>query len=429
MISAKNLIRPAVNHGKPCWLADLPSSLTGKARVRKFFPSREAAESFAKSFLHDNRLFGQDMGRWLHDLGPRQRAELMLGVEKLARLGFTPLQAADFIQQHGNRSPSLPLGDLVERFLAEKTSKGCRPRYRGKLASTLSAFALNRREMPAADITTEDVRSFVRGNGWAPATRRSYLGDLRAFFGWAVRRKLLPENPAEAEEAPMLDDKPPGVLDVPSVRKLLEAAQETDPGLLPFLALGLFAGLRSQEILRLSADDILSDFVEVTAAKAKTRQRRLIPITPQLRAWLDAGKEADAKFPPPNWRLRWLAVRKLSGLRVDWPQNAARHSFVSYHFAKYKNAAETAALAGHSEAMLFRHYRALVAPSDADSFFGLLPDSAAVARGIKAALDRVTSANQRRGEGVRAWHARAKTGSRAPFSHAESGNCECPPKA
>jgi hypothetical protein len=51
-----------------------------------------------------------------------------------------------------------------------------------------------------------------------------------------------------------------------------------------------------------------------------------------------------------------------------------RHSYVSYHYAIH-GAAATAREAGHSEQVLFQHYRALVTPEDARKFWELRPES------------------------------------------------------
>ena len=67
-------------------------------------------------------------------------------------------------------------------------------------------------------------------------------------------------------------------------------------------------------------------------------------------------------------------------LRANWPQNGLRHSFASYHYAKYRNENETAALMGNSPQMVFAHYRELVRPAQAEAFFGLLPPPDALAR-------------------------------------------------
>ena len=56
----------------------------------------------------------------------------------------------------------------------------------------------------------------------------------------------------------------------------------------PFLAIGGFAGLRSAEIERLDWKNVNFErgFIEVRADTCKTRARRLVPISENLRAWL-----------------------------------------------------------------------------------------------------------------------------------------------
>ena len=69
-----------------------------------------------------------------------------------------------------------------------------------------------------------------------------------------------------------------------------------------------------------------------------------------------------------------MTIRKVIKLsKVDWVHNATRHSFVSYHLAEFENAGKTALEAGHSETMLFAHYRALVTPAAAKEYWAILP--------------------------------------------------------
>ncbi len=59
----------------------------------------------------------------------------------------------------------------------------------------------------------------------------------------------------------------------------------------------------------------------------------------------------------------------------DWPANGLRHSFGSYHLAKFHNAVETAHVMGNSVDMVHRHYKSLVTKADAENFWGLRPQS------------------------------------------------------
>src|SRR6266699_5140165 len=67
------------------------------------------------------------------------------------------------------------------------------------------------------------------------------------------------------------------------------------PQIAPCLALAAFAGLRSEEILRLEWADVTRrpGFIEVAAHKAKTAARRLVPITDNLARWLRPWRSDD----------------------------------------------------------------------------------------------------------------------------------------
>lgn len=103
------------------------------------------------------------------------------------------------------------------------------------------------------------------------------------------------------------------------------------------------------------------------AHKAKTRARRLVTIQPNLRAWLDLGGELPGQTCEQQL---WELTRKVG---VPWPRNCTRHSWASYHLARFGSAATTAMEAGHSETMLFAHYRALVTPEAAAEFWSIVP--------------------------------------------------------
>ena len=92
---------------------------------------------------------------------------------------------------------------------------------------------------------------------------------------------------------------------------MLATARANDPGLVPYLALGVFAGIRPDEIMRLDWAEVGKTGVEIQAAKAKTRKRRIVSVSNNLRAWLSLG----GSLPPTNKRKRLQAVREAA--RVD----------------------------------------------------------------------------------------------------------------
>ena len=160
------------------------------------------------------------------------------------------------------------------------------------------------------------------------------------------------------------------------------------------MALGAFAGLRSAEIERLEWADVdqARGHITISAAKAKTASRRIVPLLPNLAAWL----APYAKKTGPVWKGKHCefyeaqqataaATASNDKPPVTWKTNALRHSFISYRVADIQNVAQVALEAGNSPQMIFSNYRELVAPADAATWFAIAPQQAANVVTLKAA--------------------------------------------
>ena len=157
--------------------------------------------------------------------------------------------------------------------------------------------------------------------------------------------------------------------------------------MVPWLAIGGLAGLRSAELGRLdwSEVNLAERHIEIKASKAKTAARRLAPVTDNLAAWIaphfkPAGKVTEFE----SW---WNQIPKLveemnrarrecgNTAKFDWKHNGLRHSFCSYRLAAIKNAAQVALEAGNSPQMIFKHYRQLVTEAEARKWFTVTPEA------------------------------------------------------
>ena len=146
----------------------------------------------------------------------------------------------------------------------------------------------------------------------------------------------------------------------------------------PFIAIGLFAGLRTREIIVLDWKDvdIPEKTITVHAIKTKTRSRRIVEIADNLAAWLLPYSKKFGRVTPEGYPRRFEHVRKAAGIE-RWPRNAMRHCAASYHLAAHRNEALTQALLGHgSSRILFANYRELVKPKDAARYWQIAPADA-----------------------------------------------------
>ncbi len=117
--------------------------------------------------------------------------------------------------------------------------------------------------------------------------------------------------------------------------------------------------------------DLHAGYIKIAWDIAKTRQRRLVPISDNLRAWLLLHPKREGKITPDNHRRGITRCSKQAG--VPWKSNALRHSFGSYRIAEVQDAAKVSLEMGNSPAMLFKHYRELVTPEQARAWFGIMP--------------------------------------------------------
>jgi integrase len=226
-----------------------------------------------------------------------------------------------------------------------------------------------------AAITTADLDNFLHSLKVAPGTKNTFRRDIRTLWSFAEKRGWALAKVAKATEAATVTDAAPGILTPAQAAALLIHSPDNETT--AFHAIGLFAGLRAAELARLDWKDIdlESGFIHVGASVSKTRSRRLVPILPNLAAWLAPIAKKEGPLSAYTFRYRHENARAAAGI-TEWPENGLRHSFVSYRLAATGNAAQTALEAGHDQAVLFRHYRELVRPADARAYFSIRPEQA-----------------------------------------------------
>ena len=298
----------------------------------------------------------------------RALSEACAALQKLAQV--TLGKPASDTQTH-TLSPSPTSGftfnELANEFLVAK-ARSCRSdRYLRQMRTVFASFGKGRSRKEVDTITLHDIETWLDSGEWAARTIRGHLSSLRILFSWGERRGYCRSNPCDAVECP--DAAGERIVEVHTpeqVLAVLEAARRQDLDVMRHLAVRYFAGVRSAEAHRLREMDLLPGFVSVPADKSKTRSRRLVAIKPALQAWLDLGGELRALSPNTV-----QAAARSAG--VAWHHNVTRHSFVTYHLAAFESAGRTALEAGHSEAILFRHYRALATPAQGHAYWGIRP--------------------------------------------------------
>jgi integrase len=327
-------------------------------RSRSFFETKKAAQTFAQ-LKNNERLIGETDG-----------------AKQLAKFGKTIADAIAFYLPHLQASnQTCTFADLIDELLRSKAKDGASAVYITDLRCRLGQFKNSFANRIVSEIRTDEIDDWLRDLDVSPVTRNNSRRVLRTAFSFAVKRNYCVGNPvtktAKAKE-PQTDI---GILTIDEASSLLENAASD---VLPYMAIGLFAGLRRAEIERLDWSDVdfESGLIEVTAQNSKTAQRRLVTMQPNLREWLLPLRKHKGNVTPSNcFRELFEQAREAAGI-AEWPDNALRHSFASYHLAAFKNAASTALELGHYDSRItFAHYRELVKPKNAEKYWNLFPSA------------------------------------------------------
>jgi len=293
------------------------------------------------------------------------------------------LAAQEFARRHAVNRTKMTVRAVADEMIAIKTSRGASEHSIGdmkwRLDNVAKAFAVN-----IDSVTTGDVQKWLDGMKGSPRSVLNFRRITGTLFAFAESRGYIAkgENPVTATEKISARNNLAVEIYTPDeLEKVFAGAHES---FRIIIALGAFAGLRSAEIERLdwSEIDLAGNMIEVKAEKTKTASRRLVPILPVLKAWLEPKAKKSGpvwKHSHPFFHERQREAAAGAGLK-EWKQNGLRHSFISYRLAQVQNAPQVALEAGNSPQMIFANYREVVKPEAAERWFAVIPEK------IKAAL-------------------------------------------
>ena len=262
---------------------------------------------------------------------------------------------------------SVSISRCVDELLVAKRGGNKTERYVKSLEHYLRQFSVGRESRAISDFTFSEVESWMVKYPCAD-TRRTWLSRLSALFAFCVRRGYVEKNPCDRIEPVTCDRKPPRIVTPEQSRQLLAAAPVV---MRPYIILGMFAGIRPEELTRLDWSHINLETGTVNIDFPKVRgRRRIVPLDPLavtlLRSHpLQRGAVSPCRASISRWRFR---ARKLLGLD-KWPQDLFRHTAASYLLAKHQDAGKVALWLGNSVKVLMSHYIVPVSATDCEEFW------------------------------------------------------------
>lgn len=382
--------------------AELDTWLAAEHKARSDKRAQEAAEA---ELVREAEKRGDNVVT-LANLTPKERAALAQAIETIRAAGGrveAVADAADFYKSTHLQGAKKTIAEVVAEQLAE-IEAGRRPATfmdrRRNLAPLVKEYG---GELVAA-MGRETARAWIMAAN-TPSMKAARKRALHALFNYAWEKGYVEANPAEKIKV----DKPAlgevSILSPGDAEEILRRAEEHAPRLVPYLAIGLFAGLRPMNELRgvvWERDiDWKGNTITVTRTSSKTARARLVPISANLRAWLGSVPKAQRKGNVFYSRrlLDWLTGREPKKDRriknpgklaatlkkkgrpprkrfklLPWGQDIMRHTRTSYRLAETKNEPLVANEGGHTLAIMKLHYANQRIPdADVKKFWNIQP--------------------------------------------------------
>jgi len=221
----------------------------------------------------------------------------------------------------------------------------------------------------------QSLRNKRTGKPMGPKARNHHRTYLKGFLKWCAGEMFISDSQwlelsraLENEKAKSLKS-----IKIHSPEELDKLLQQATGTLRLIIGIAAFAGLRTAELLRLSWNDLKSNYIEVRAENAKTRARRLVPVSSALQVLIkDYPHESGAIWSDSASWFRDSIAKVYQEVGVPKNPYALRHSFISYRLALTGDEKSTALEAGNTPDMIFQHYRELVTKEEAEKWFDVL---------------------------------------------------------
>lgn len=242
-------------------------------------------------------------------------------------------------------------------------------RLQKKLGEKTNLLTLNR----------ASINDFLQNYHNKPHSYNHAIRSISAFCTWARKCEYLTSNPIFGIAKMQILPDDIKFLSVDDSRNLLISAAKNKPGMVPYIAVSMFAGLRPYECMRLTSDDINMEtgYIRLGVAKTKSKKGsgRMIPINATLSEWLDMYPVTHQviSLKPRAVVQNMHLLANAAGVKLS--HDVLRHTYATYAHASDHTPDATAQAMGHSVAIAKAHYVGLVTAQQGKAFFAITPSN------------------------------------------------------
>jgi integrase len=312
------------------------------------------------------------------DHAAREYAEMRMMLAGKA----TPIEACrEWLERHAVELPKITVPAAVELMKTQAETDGKSDLRLKQLANVLDRFADNFNQ-EVHTLTTKLIAEYLTAMKLAERTRRNHRDVIGFFNRWLVLRGYLAKGTDWLEGVQNYSARKLGQISTYTADEMQRLVAAADDRILPMIVIGGFAGLRHAEIARLEWQDIDLEegFIEVKAENAKTDTRRIVPLKPNLKAFLEKVENKKGKVVTLVNTTKQLLKTAADTADVkneiealEWKHNALRHTYISARVAESGDVPRVADEAGNSPQVIRTNYLKRMRPAAAAEWFSLQP--------------------------------------------------------
>src|SRR5208283_2591849 len=185
---------------------------------------------------------------------------------------------------------------LVDDLLQARTANHASKRHLQDLRSRLKRFAKSF-QCEVHTIRPAQVQDFLLSLELSPRSMNNFRVAISNLFSHAKLRGHVPKNfdPLTGIPWAKIVEAEVEIWTPDELKRLLDNARSE---MVPYLAIAAFSGMRQAEIARLDWCEAKEDHIVVAAGNAKTRDKRLAPLPPNLAEWLREHRRDKGRVVP-----------------------------------------------------------------------------------------------------------------------------------
>jgi integrase len=367
----------------------------GGSRKRKQFETLDEAKAFIDAAVGEGTRIGSET---FSKLSPKQAQDAVEALHLLSKAGRTDTLYSiveEYLNRNRGPGADLTVSEMYEAHMADLKARRRKRTWQDK-EIRLRGFVEIFGGMSLSAISFQDVKDWLESTGHSGRSLRNDQIAVQSLFNWIDEhtKQLAREQsnmalhwhndvaifPASAWETS--DAAEIGTVSNADAVAVLRRLEELDPESALVLALGLLAGLRTAEIVE--KDGLLwgnigwtEREITITAKQSKTKHGREVHINDALLSWLLKYKQESGRIGRRFNAFRKYRSQACQDVGIEWPHNAARHTFAS-NYCKihgYRDAADALGHEGGVDILKSNYLGVMQSKVKAEAYFKILTPS------------------------------------------------------